>query len=142
MDTSHDKSVNIFLATSITVIFIYLYYCNYIVDLKNKLELEKTPCYKDRNTNPSISDTERDKIEYVVHDYISKSKKNKSNCLKIKNGVVSGVIRGLMGGVILGGGVTGSLKTAAVFGIIGGTMSAYKMKAAKKKYLCNHKHTV
>lgn len=142
MDTTQEKSINILLSSSITVIFIYLYYCNYIVDLKNKLELEKTPCYKDRITAPNISDAERDKIEYVIHDYISKSKKNKSNCLKIKNGVISGVIRGLMGGVILGGGITGSLKTAAVFGIIGGTMSAYKMKTAKQKYLCKHKHTL
>lgn len=136
-----EKGINIILGSTITIIFIYLYYCNYIVDTKNKKKLQNSNCYKDKG-KPNITDEERHKIEYVVHDYIVKSKKNKSNCKKIQRGVMSGVIKGLIGGMVLGNNLMGSMRSASVFGLIGGAVSAFNLRFGKTKYLCEDKHTL
>ena len=134
------KKFNIGLSVVLLFIFIYLLYANIIQDIQDKKILDEIVCHKEVDL-PKIRGVDKLIIESVVEEYWKKRSMNKSNCAKIWNDVKTGVVRGALGGAIVGGGWSGAASGAIVFGTMSGLSRSYHLKYGKSSFLRDHKHT-
>ena len=59
---------------------------------------------------------------------------NKSKCSKVMNSIQTGIIRGALGGAIVGGGMHGAISGSIVFGSMSGLMKAYNLAYSKSVF--------
>ena len=121
------------------IVVIYLIVVNSAIDDGKIYELKNRVCHKEIPL-PSIDVKDRLLIESVVSDYCKIMEKNESNVTKIKEEMFNGIIRGAIGGLIVGNGIPGMVSGAITFGLIGGIVKSYNLAYVGKCTLLNHKH--
>lgn len=127
-----DKDINVTVALVLFIVFLYLMQKNMECDERNKAALKAMPCHKE--VDIVVDDDERLKIESVIEDYWKKRAMNKSKCSKVMNSIQTGMIRGALGGAIVGGGMHGAVSGAVVFGSMSGIMKAYNLAYSKSVF--------
>lgn len=136
------ENFNTGLFIALFMAFIYLVYVNITIDTDNSQKLDNIVCHKEiEHALPKIKDVDKLIIESVISEYWRKRNMNKSNCAKIWKEVKSGIVRGALGGAIVGSGLSGAASGAVVFGTLGGLSKAYALSYGKMEYLRDHKHT-
>lgn len=121
------------------IVVVYLTWINSKKDKEKKHELENRICHKEIKL-PNIGVKDRLMIESVVADYCKIMEKNESNVTKIKEEMINGIIRGAIGGLIVGNGMPGMISGAITFGLIGGIVKSYNLAFTDKCVLLGHKH--
>lgn len=117
----------------------YYVWLNMAVDEKDAVELSARVCHKEVAL-PAVDPKDRLVIEAIVEDYCKMRDKNESNISKIKNEIYSGILRGALGGLIVGNGISGVVGGAITFGLVGGIVKSHNLVYGDKCLLLNHKH--
>ena len=128
------------LFVAILIMFIFISYKNYNLDINNRNELQKIISHKNVEL-PKMQETERLMIESVIENYWKKRTLNKSNSRKIWNSIKSGAFRGAMGGLVLGNTTTSALQGAIVFGTISGLFRGYNIMYEDSVFMLKDKQT-
>jgi hypothetical protein len=134
------KQFNISACIILFFIFIYLLHGNDAYDNMDKKQLNTIICHKEVDL-PDIDITDRLVIESVIEKYNKKRAMNKSNRARILESIKSGIIRGVIGGAIVGKGFEGAASGAVVFGAISGISTAYSLIYDRSSFLNEKKHT-
>ena len=134
------EKINVGLSVVLFFIFLFLLYANIMKDIEDKEILDKIVCHKEVDL-PKIRGVDKLIIESVIEEYWRKRSMNKSNCAKIWGDVKTGIVRGALGGAIVGGGWSGAASGALVFGTMSGLSKAYNLTYGKSHFLREYKHT-
>ena len=139
MSQQHNK-LNVGLLCILMIILIYQLFVVSMLDHANNHELKKTICHKEIKL-PEISRNDRLIIESIISEYLKKRKMNKSIRIKTCEEFKLGMIRGAIGGLILGGSLEGAVIGAVVFGTMGGLFKTYSIIFKPSLFLQDDKHT-
>jgi hypothetical protein len=132
--------INTGLGIILILIFIYLVQYNIKQDMMDKKELDTIVCHKDVQL-PPMKDIDKLAIESIIEDYWKKRSMNKSNCAKIWGEMKTGITRGALGGILIGGGLDGAISGAIMLGGMSGLFRAYNLTYGKSPFLNPGKHT-
>ena len=106
----------------ILVIFIYFYKLNIDIDSNDIKKLSNVRCHN--NMDMTVSETEKNKIEYVIKNYNKHKTTNLSRNSEIKTDVMTGMLSGLLIGFITGLPIEGIITCSVVYGTAAGTIKS------------------
>lgn len=128
---SHATSRLVILVILLTAMYIHAI----IIDMKNGQLLDHTTC--PRKYNGVIYPDDRAKIEQVIRDYKYRTDANTSKSNGIILDISTGLIRGALGGLILGG-EHGIVPGMIAFGALNGITTWIKSNVPISKYIREH----
>jgi hypothetical protein len=122
------EQMNIRIFIILLLIYIYFLYVSYYRDMETVIHLNNELHDIDGGSNLkpfNVSDKKR--IEDVVSKYIKNNDKNKSALVEILTETRNGIMRGFIGGSLMGGGFSNIISGAILFGSLGGITKGYNL---------------
>jgi hypothetical protein len=140
MDGGKINQLNTGVIILLIIIFVFLLYKNIKQDIDDEERLSNIICHKEVNV-PKIKEIDILVIESIIEEYNKKKAMNISNYASIWSDTKKGIFRGVLGGVIIGGGMEGIIISAITFGTLSGFSKAYDLKYGYTVVLNDYKHT-
>jgi hypothetical protein len=119
------EQINVRIFVILLMIYIYFLYKSYYRDMETIVELNREIQIIDRDHNGPFKKSDNARIEEVVAKYIKNNEKNRSALAEILRETRNGIVRGFIGGSLMGGGLSNVLSGAILFGSLGGITKGY-----------------
>jgi Na+/melibiose symporter-like transporter len=116
--------INIVTSIPIILILFFLVYNHITQDFNNSYYIKSSICHKELSLK-KVKLEDRLAIEEVVDTYLQRKEKNMSKSSNVLYEIRNGALRGVLGAIVLGGGISEITAGAIVYGTISGFSKAY-----------------